>query len=237
MHRTILGLTMAVTVAVVAVGFGVGEASAQTAPAANPGGPYAGVAGTAIQFNGTASTGAGLSYAWSFGDGATATDAAPVKAYAAAGIYTVTLTVTDVFGFQATASTTATISASSSVVLAANPGGPYSGVAGTAIQFSGTASSATAVSFFWSFGDGTSATGAAPVKAYVAAGVYTVTLTVTDSTGVQASASTTATISGASTQTCVVINGVLFCTQTVAPIVPTLPGVVAPGYPMPWHIG
>ncbi|MGD9894565.1 MAG: PKD domain-containing protein, partial [Dehalococcoidia bacterium] len=68
---------------------------------------------------------------------------------------------------------------------------------GSAIQFDGTASAGTGLSYFWTFGDGTSATGARPVKTYAASNVYTVTLTVTDYTGAQSVAATTATIGGA----------------------------------------
>ena len=51
----------------------------------------------ACAFDGSGSTddGAIAAYAWKFGDGATATGAAPSHTYAAGGTYTVTLTVTD----------------------------------------------------------------------------------------------------------------------------------------------
>src|SRR5262249_53307952 len=68
-------------------------------PTAIPGGPYAGTAGTAVSFSGSASdpspadTAGGFSYAWAFGDGGTATGQAVSHTYAAAGTYTVTLTV------------------------------------------------------------------------------------------------------------------------------------------------
>lgn len=110
MYRKILGLAAAVAIAVVAVGFGTSQASAQAAPTANPGGPYSGVVGGAIQFNGAASTGVGLTFTWSFGDGTTANGVAPVKAYGAPGTYAVTLTVRDLNGFTSSVATTATIS-------------------------------------------------------------------------------------------------------------------------------
>ena len=91
-------------------------AAANTAPVANAGGPYAGNEGTAVTFDGTASTDPennAASYDWSFGDGATfsATGAAvkPTHAYADNGTYTVTLKVTDAGGLTSTATSTAVI--------------------------------------------------------------------------------------------------------------------------------
>lgn len=88
-----------------------------TAPVANftvtPGSPTAGAAAT---FNASASSvgvGATISqYAWDFGDGgAIVTSSSPTtsKTYAAAGPYTVTLTVTDSLGRQATRTSTVTV--------------------------------------------------------------------------------------------------------------------------------
>lgn len=69
-----------------------------SAPTANPGGPYSGVPGVAISFNGSGSTDPEnnpLTYAWNFGDGATGTGVSPSHSYAAVGAYTVSLTVND----------------------------------------------------------------------------------------------------------------------------------------------
>jgi YD repeat-containing protein len=86
-------------------------------PVANTGGPYSGVPGQNVAFNGSGSfdsDGSIASYSWSFGDGGTASIASPTHAYVSAGTYTVTLTVTDNLGAQGTATTTATVSSSSS---------------------------------------------------------------------------------------------------------------------------
>ncbi len=67
----------------------------------------------------------------------------------------------------------------------ANAGGPYSGEAGSAIQFSGSGSDADGdpiASYSWNFGDGGSGTGATPTHTYASAGSFTVSLVVSDGT-------------------------------------------------------
>ena len=68
------------------------------APVADANGPYVGVVGVPIAFNGSGSSdpdGQPLLYAWDFGDGATANGPTPSHSYAAMGIYNVSLTVTE----------------------------------------------------------------------------------------------------------------------------------------------
>src|SRR5882724_6145290 len=71
-----------------------------------------------------------------------------------------------------------------------NPGGPYFGNVNQGLSFDGSGSSAPSgkslVSFAWNFGDGGTATGAKPAHTYTVAGNFTVTLTVTDSSGAMA---------------------------------------------------
>jgi PKD repeat protein len=72
--------------------------STNTAPVANPGGPYLGAINTAISFDGSASSdpqGDLLTYAWTFGDITTGTGATPDHSYTATGVYDVCLTVND----------------------------------------------------------------------------------------------------------------------------------------------
>jgi CSLREA domain-containing protein len=69
-----------------------------SAPTANAGGPYLGAVNTSIAFDGSASSDPeadSLTYAWDFGDGSSGTGVMPSNNYAAAGIYTVCLTVND----------------------------------------------------------------------------------------------------------------------------------------------
>lgn len=76
----------------------------------------------------------------------------------------------------------------------ADADGPYSGVVGSPIQFTGSGSSGSISTYLWSFGDGTSAQGISPSHAYSSPGTYTASLTVsgpggqsTDSTQVSVS--------------------------------------------------
>jgi PKD repeat protein len=176
--------------------------AANTAPTADPGGPYAGITGAPVAFDGTGSTddGAIVTYDWNFGDGTVVLDAGatPSHAYTTdiGSPFTVTLTVTDDGALSNAVATTATIALNS--LPTANPGGPYNGSTGAAIAFDGTLSSdsdGTIVSYAWDFGDTNSGTGATPSHTYATDGVYAVTLTVTDnSSGASAPVGTTATI-------------------------------------------
>ena len=84
-------------------------------PVSKPGGPYTGITGIAVAFDGSKSTdsdGKIVTYAWDFGDGSPAgSGAKPTHTYTTAGTYTVGLTVTDDDGATNGASTTATVAA------------------------------------------------------------------------------------------------------------------------------
>jgi PKD repeat protein len=170
-------------------------------PTADPDGPYAGIVGESVQFDGSGSSdpdGTIVAYDWDFGDGGTATGVAPMYAYADPGTYTVTLTVTGNDGLTDTAMTTADIQVMPEPLPPiADPDGPYMGTVGAAVQFDGSGSTdpdGTIVAYDWDFGDGGTGTGVAPMYAYAAPGAYTVTLTVTDNDGLMDTATTTADI-------------------------------------------
>jgi hypothetical protein len=68
------------------------------APTANPNGPYNGVVGIPVDFNGTGSSdpdGDALTYAWTFGDGGTGSGLMTSHTYADSGLFAVCLTVAD----------------------------------------------------------------------------------------------------------------------------------------------
>jgi PKD repeat protein len=98
----------------------ISPAGSNQGPVARAGGPYSGLSGNAIAFDGSASfdpDGSIASYSWNFGDNATGTGAAPSHSYANPGTYTVTLTVTDNLGASGTATTTVSVTQSSGLPL------------------------------------------------------------------------------------------------------------------------
>jgi DNA/RNA endonuclease G (NUC1) len=135
-----------------------------------------------------------LTYTWSFSDGTTGTGKTFTKSFATNGSYTATLTVTDVYGWQSTA----THSLSVANIPVAVWGGSTTGAEGAPVAFDGTGSSdpdGDALTYAWDFGDGSSGTGAQPSHTYQDNGTYTVTMTVTDTHSAHGTASNSVTIS------------------------------------------
>src|SRR5262249_35480536 len=84
------------------------------APNASAGPAMYGIAGTPLTLDGSGSIdsdGTIVSYAWTFGDGATGSGDKPQHTYANAGTYVANVTVTDNSGAASTTSATITISA------------------------------------------------------------------------------------------------------------------------------
>lgn len=84
------------------------------APTANIAGPTTATVGAPVSFSGAGSTDADgtiASYAWNFGDGTTGTGATVSRTFAAAGTFTVRLTVTDNLGATGTRDQVVTVTA------------------------------------------------------------------------------------------------------------------------------
>ncbi len=136
-------------------------------------------------FDGSASNdpdGTISSYAWNFGDGKTATVPSPSHDYTTPGQFTVSLTVTDNRGATNTATAQVTVTAADILPTAQFS---FSCVALTC-TFDATASNdpdGTIVDYAWDYGDGFLDNGSAPTHTFQFAGVYAVTLVVTDDRG------------------------------------------------------
>jgi PKD repeat protein len=81
-------------------------------PVAEANGPYTGIEGVPVNFSSAGSSdpdGSIVAYLWDFGDGNTSNSANPSHTYASAGLYNVSLTVTDDDGAEDTDNTTADI--------------------------------------------------------------------------------------------------------------------------------
>ncbi|MBI5016295.1 MAG: discoidin domain-containing protein [Deltaproteobacteria bacterium] len=172
-------------------------------PIANAGSDKTGYAGSPISFtgSGTDPDGSVVGYSWSWGDGTAATNTQDAShTYAAAGMYTATLTVTDDLGAIGTDTAVVTVSAPPNSPPTANAGTDKTGTAGTAVSFtgSGTDSDGSIVGYSWNWGDGTAVTNTQNAShTYVAVGTYTATLTVTDNQGATGSDTALVTVSAA----------------------------------------
>lgn len=170
------------------------------APTADANASYLGTAGLPGTFDGSGSfdpDGSIVSYDWNFGDGSTGTGVSPTHIYAAEGLYTVTLTVTDDGGLTDSDTSSAVIDPAPNVPPTADASGPYSGTVGIAVMFGGSGSfdsDGSIVSYMWDFGDGSTGSEVMPMHTNSAAGTYTVTLTVTDDAGATDSDTSTAAI-------------------------------------------
>jgi probable HAF family extracellular repeat protein len=167
-------------------------------PTANAGGPYSGNEGSPVAFDGSGSLdpdGDALTYAWTFGDGGTGTGVSPTHSYADNGVYPVTLVVTDTKGAASSAvATTATIANVAPTITSLSvPADPVA--VGSTVALAGSFTDPSSVdthSAAVDWDDGAGAQTAAvdqtgrtlsASRAFTAAGVYTVTVTVTDDDG------------------------------------------------------
>jgi len=121
-----------------------------------------------------------MTYLWDFGDGQTSTDQNPTHNYIKQGLYTVSLTVTNVYGSN-------TAVKNNYIAIGVSPianfiATPTSGTAPLNVKFTDL-SGGEATSWLWNFGDGQTSTDQNPMHTYYAGGAYTVILTVTNGFG------------------------------------------------------
>ncbi len=138
--------------------------------------PTTGVAPLGVTFT-DATTGPVTTWAWTFGDGGTATAQNPSHTYTAAGVYTVALTATGPGGSD-TDTKTNYVTVGDPPPVAGFSGTPTTGAAPLGVTFT-DATTGPVTAWAWTFGDGGTSTAQNPSHTYTAAGVYTVALTAT----------------------------------------------------------
>ncbi len=146
--------------------------------------PATGTAPLDVTFNDLSTSSSSItSWSWDFGYGAPSTLQNPVHTYISGGLYTVNLTVTDIYGARNSKSVINAVSVSPPPV-AAFTVSPASGPAPLDVTFTDTSLFAIPLAnWVWDFGDGAQSSIRSPVHTYVSAGSYTVRLTVTDGYG------------------------------------------------------
>lgn len=123
------------------------------------------------------STGDPVRWSWDFGDGKSSTQKSPSHSYTRAGTYTVSLTVANTYGTQASTSKFVTLS------LGSAPQADFTSAAsGLRVLFTDKSTNSP-TSWTWDFGDSTSSFLQNPSHTYAQAGTYNVTLTVANAAG------------------------------------------------------
>jgi len=137
--------------------------------------------GSSTTFTATITAGTNVTFAWDFGDGAFGSGAIATHTYAAVGGYTATVTASNSAGADS-AETQALIQDVPPAGLQASNDSPT--MLGGPTTFTATVTAGTNIVFTWYFGDDSFGTGAVVTHTYAATGVYTATVTATNSNGV-----------------------------------------------------
>jgi uncharacterized repeat protein (TIGR01451 family) len=125
------------------------------------------------------SSGPPSSWSWDFGDGGTSTAQNPIHTYITTGDFVATLTAANAQG-----SDSATTTISISIPVTDFSGTPAFGCGPLDVDFTdSSASTHTIASWAWDFGDGGTSSLQNPTHVFAAPGVFTVTLTATDTIG------------------------------------------------------
>ncbi|MDB4886273.1 MAG: Peptidase, (Subtilisin) subfamily [Gemmatimonadetes bacterium] len=136
--------------------------------------------GLTCSFDGSSTTAlSGATYSWAFGDATTGSGVTTSHGYAAAGTYSVTLTVTDANG---SSTATGTVSPTTPPPTPA-PVATFTKSCSSRTCTFNASSSTNATSYSWAFGDGATGTGVTASHAFARNRSYTVTLTATGAGG------------------------------------------------------
>jgi PKD repeat protein len=163
-----------------------------TFPIAEAGPPKTVAIGETVVFDGSGSTSTSpiTSYVWDFGDGETGYGKTATHVYSSADSFTITLTIIDNHGVTVK-DTTSVIARNPALPPIARISGDKTAKKNEEVMFDGAGSldsDGTIVSYKWDFGDGATGEGSLVSHVYLREGSFTVTLTVTDNSGLFSSA-------------------------------------------------
>ncbi len=134
--------------------------------------------GNTTHLSATVAAGSNVSFAWDFGDGMTGNGGVLMHTYPAVGDYTAIVTATNEAN-SITATTEVTITDIPPEGLVADNDSPTE--LGNTTHLSATVAAGSNVIFTWDFGDGESGDGAVVTHTFPFAGIYTATVTATNS--------------------------------------------------------
>jgi len=157
-------------------------------PSANPGGPYSGLEGSPITFDGSGSTSvcglSNLALVWNFSDGGIAFGPNPQHTFEAPGVYSGLLTTTDSDGNVGMATFSVSVG---NLPPVANAGPDMSSEWGDPVTLQGSAldpgtDEQPFLTYSWNFGDGSPSAsgGGTATHTYALPGTYVATLTACD---------------------------------------------------------
>ena len=117
-------------------------------------------------------------WSWDFGDSNSSTLSSPTHTYGSSGLYTVTLTVSNAAGCQASVALSVSVNGNPVPSILVNPN---PACVGEPISFGGTA--VGAIQWLWDFNDGSTFGDQNPSHTYLSPNTYNVTLTVENAEG------------------------------------------------------
>ncbi|MBU0929792.1 MAG: PKD domain-containing protein, partial [Nanoarchaeota archaeon] len=167
----------------------VNNCTANQNPVANAGPDVTTNVSQNILFNGNNSydpDGTIISYIWNFGDGNLSSGEIVNHAYLNAGIYNVTLIVTDNNGAQSTDNAIVTVNLVNNTNITLQltiDADPLNGTAPLKVEFSSDVSGNSPFTYYWDFDDGSHSTQSDPTHIFNKSGTYNVELEVTDNLG------------------------------------------------------
>ncbi len=126
-----------------------------------------------------------VSWEWDFGNGITSTQQNPQVTYTTAGVFNVTLKVTNDKGCTRTLSRPSYITVTAGVTAAFTHTQPTVCGAPADISFTNTSTGPPTLTYLWDFGDGNFSAATSPVHTYAVNGTYIVTLVTFSSAGCQ----------------------------------------------------